>query len=130
MKYWEINENDLQLFAIDDGAKFVGVNMNRWNGWACPLFFVDQLPDILSAYCGIDDGETPEEIQDRFADVFGFHFVTFNGCPRLMVDVGSHNWCWDDVECEDHHEIRWLCARVDWLRASDSIAYVAGGLYS
>jgi len=123
-RFANIEANDIALFCVNDGPRFVGVNRGRWNGWACPLLFVDQLNDVIAYHTGIAShaSETGEEVMEAFHGQFAFKWVMFNGYPRLMVDVGTHNWVWEEAEPESEREYQWIDQRIEWLENSNQIA--------
>jgi len=123
-RFANITADDIGLFCVNDGPRFVGVNCGRWNGWACPLLFVDQLNDVIAYHTAMTPqcNETGEEIMEFFHGQFSFRWVMFNGYPRLMVDVGTHNWVWEDAEPEDDRERQWISERIEWLKNSNQIA--------
>lgn len=119
-----IQTSDLKVFAIDgQDHGFVGVSFQRWNGWECPLFFADQLTDILRSHTDLQESEKNTAVE-FFSDAFDFHQVMCNGFPRLMVSVGSHYWCWE--ECEWSTYKRNLNMYTNWLNACDSLSLVTG----
>ncbi len=123
-RFANIMTDDIGLFCVNDGPRFVGVNFGRWNGWACPLLFVDQLNDVIGYHTGIASHatETGEEVMEAFHGEFEFKWVMFNGYPRLMVDVGTHNWVWENAEPENDRERQWIAERIEWLNNSNQIA--------
>lgn len=123
-RFANITTDDVALFCVNDGPRFVGINRGYWNGWACPFLFVDQLNDVIAYHTAMSPqcNETGEEIMEFFHGQFVFHWVMFNGYPRLMVDVGTHNWVWEQAEPEDDRERQWIEERIQWLRNSNQIA--------
>ncbi len=105
--------NPPAVFAIEaiPGRYFHGVDSGQnWNGWACPLFPLDEANRLAacineSEFCGhmhydaTKDAflSTPDE-QDEDESTETFAATVSDGTTYYAV--GGHSWCWENVSNE------------------------------
>ena len=122
----EIQVSDLKVFAIDGQDNgFVGVSFQRWNGWECPLFFADQLGDLLSVYTDLPESEKQGAIE-FFDGAFETCLMIVNGFPRLMVPAGYCEGCWDETRPEGDYIRGQLNAYRNWVESCDTLSIRTG----
>ena len=96
------------VFTIGEMPQaYIGYTGNeRWNGWACPYFEVNEGMEILKAFN--ECAESPmyyDEVNDTFrvdgtddtdAEVWkGREYQTADGIKHLYA-IGNGSWVWDD----------------------------------
>ena len=119
--------DEITCFTIDGGdVSFVGISQQTWNGWECPLFFADQLGDMLSVYTDLPENEKSEAVE-FFKDAFDTCLMMVNGFPRLMVAVGYCEWCWDETKPEGDYARGQLNAYRNWVESCDTLSIRTGG---
>lgn len=104
------------VFTIGEMPQaYLGYTANeRWNGWACPYFEVNEALEILKAFN--ECAESPmyyDEVNDTFrvngtedtdAEVWkGRNYTTTDGIKHLYA-IGNGAWVWDD-ESDFRNEI-------------------------
>ena len=102
--------NPPAVFAIEaiPGRYFHGVDSGQnWNGWACPLFALDEAIRLAasineSEFCGhmhydaTKDAflSSPDE-QDENGSTETFAATVADG--KTYYAIGGHSWCWENV---------------------------------
>ena len=117
---------EVTCFTIDGGqVSFIGISQRCWNGWECPLFFADQLGDMLSIYTDLPESEKSEAVE-FFEGEFSTHLVMINGFPRLMVSAGYGSWCWDQTDPQSDYERGQLNTYLTWLQTCETLSVRTG----
>jgi hypothetical protein len=107
-------------FHLDAGAAFRGYHdyFRRWNGWACPyfdLFEAQRLVKIFHDYDGCSatwDGDVIVIVgndgeEERWEPQTILDSLHYEG--RTVWAIGSHSWCWNDIETPEAGRILAFC---------------------
>lgn len=93
-------------FYIDGIAgEYDGINLGRWNGWACPLFDKVEALRLMDALNAGDYGLTVTFDADKNAFIVNdandgetsiFNEETQRG--QTGFAIGAYSWCWNESE--------------------------------
>jgi len=94
-------------------------DMYLWNGWSCPNFDFNTAKKILDAVSksNLDSGVKVKWGYNKENDAFWYWDDTYEGDEKTncdtwkgediivdgktirVYDIGSHSWCWSEMEC-------------------------------
>ncbi len=108
-------------FHLDTSPAFRGYHnyLARWNGWSCPYFargeavrlveYLDTLDGLSASWDG-DVVVTDDDNQvdpDRWPPLTILDSHHYEG--RVVWAIGSHSWCWNDIEKPEAGRVQALC---------------------
>lgn len=87
-------------FTLDGEREYEGyTNGDKWNGFECPLFEMEEALNILNDV----EGDVESGLNDKTkcfevdGDIIAPRTIALNGKVLTLYGIGSFGWTWEEV---------------------------------